>query len=438
MENNYWDSYIELLKEEVIPALGCTEPIAVAFAAAKAKELLKKKPERVEVIVSRNILKNAMGVGIPGTGMIGLDIATALGTVGGNASAGLEVLKYTDSEDIEAAKLMLEEDRVSISYSDKSDILYVEVVMSAENNTSRVVIENSHTNIILEEVNDEVIFQKQPETETDKENIGDEYKIQMTVREIYDFALNVPVEKIEFILESVKLNNAISMEGLTHNYGLKIGKTIEKNINRGIFSRDIITEAVKRTAAATDARMAGSMLPVMSNSGSGNQGIVATMPVVATAEMIGSDKNKTIRALVLSHLITIHCKSQLHRLNPLCGAVVAAIGSGCGITYLMGGDYKNIEYSIFNMIGNISGMICDGAKNSCSLKAGACVNAAVQAAILAIENVGVTEKEGIVDGDVEKTIENLGRLSNVGMAATDGVIIDIMLSKDKHQTSNGV
>ena len=334
---------------------------------------------------------------------------------------------------------MAEEGRVCIRYSDNAENLYIEIIASVDDNSSRVIIKNNHTNITLEELNGTLIFRKK-KTEIEKNEIGSdssEKKISLSVREIFDFALNVPVDKIKFILESVDLNDAISKEGLTNNYGLKVGKTIDKNIKKGIFSRDIITEAVKRTAAATDARMSGSMLPVMSNSGSGNQGIVATMPVVSTAEMTGAGEEKKVRALVLSHLVTIHCKSRLNRLNPLCGAIVAAIGAGCGITYLLGGGYENIEYSIFNMVGNVSGMICDGAKNSCSLKAGASVNAAVQSAILAVDNVGVTGKEGIVDSDVEKTIENLGLLSNVGMTETDGVILDIMLSKEKTRACVG-
>ncbi len=431
MQIELWKSYIEIIRKEVIPALGCTEPIAVAFAAARARELLNNYPEKIEVIVSRNILKNAMGVGIPGTGMIGLDIAAALGAVGGKASEGLEVLKNIDSFDIAGAKQLLEEGKIDIKYSDKNATLYIEVIITDNKDISRVIIEGSHTNIILEELNNRTIFQKRLDDYKEDE-LNAEVLKRMTIEKIYDFALRVPLHNVEFIFESVRLNNAISKEGLLNNYGLKVGKTIENSIENGYFSRDIITEVVKRTVSATDARMAGSMLPVMSNSGSGNQGIIATMPVITVAEMLDVDYEKMIRALILSHLVTIYSKSKFHRLNPLCGAVLSSVGAGCGITYLMGGDYEKIKYTIFNIIGNISGMICDGAKSSCSLKAGACVNAAFQAAVLAVNNTGVTEKEGIIDKDVDKTIQNLEIISNVGMAATDGVILEIMLSKEKH------
>lgn len=430
MKNELWKSYIRLIKREVIPALGCTEPVAVALAAARARKILGDDPERIEIFVSRNILKNAMGVGIPGTGMIGLEIAAALGALGGNPDLELEVLKAVREEDITKAQEMVSNRRVLVSFSEVPEILYICVNLFRGDCSSQVIIKDSHKNVVSEALNGEVLYNEEI-LHVEKDLDDTEEKTPLSIKLIFEFAQRAPISELEFIYEAVKLNTVISDEGLKNSYGLSLGRIIEKSIERGFYSHDLSTEAVKRTAAAIDARMAGSMLPVMSNSGSGNQGITATLPLVAIANMLHADKELLIRSLVLSHLTAIHIKSDLAKLSPVCGAIIAATGVSCGITYLLGGGFKNIEYAIFNMIGNISGMICDGAKSSCSLKVSASVSAAVHAAILALEKKRVTEEQGIVDDDVEKTIRNFGVIGTEGMVGTDKVILDIMISKER-------
>lgn len=420
--------FLNLLKGEVVPALGCTEPIAVALASSKACKELGLSPEKIEVYVSPNILKNGMGVGIPGTGMVGLDIAAALGAIGGNSDAMLEVLKDITKEDIESSKKFLKGNRVYVTAKDVPNKLYVEVTVFSGNHKSTVIIKDKHSNIVSVEVDGKYIYKQ--EYSQDTASIKDTDSIDHTsVEEIYNFAINAKLEDIKFILEGAKMNKAISNEGLKNNYGLKVGKTLFEKINEGIISNDLQNYAMALTAAASDARMAGCMLPVMSNSGSGNQGITVMMPVVAVAEKLNVNEEKLARALVLANLIAIHIKSYLGRLSALCGCVVASSGASCGITYLMGGNLDNIIYSIKNMAGNIAGMICDGAKTGCALKVSTGVSAAIQSSLLAMEGIEISEKDGIIDKDIEKTIKNIAELGAKGMQQTDKLILDIMMCK---------
>lgn len=423
-----YDEFIKIVKKEVVPALGCTEPIAVALAAAKAREVLKVDPERTEVYVSANIYKNGMGVGIPGTGMVGLDIAAALGVVGGNSEEKLEVLKAITKEDISKSKELVDNNEICVKPKDVPNKLYVEAVCINKNHVARVVIKDMHSNIVLVQLNDEILFEagnKEEKSEVKNEAV----QPTLTVEKIYDFALNADFEDIEFILEGAKLNKAISKEGLREEYGLKVGKTIFENMEKGLLGDDIQNYAMAITAAASDARMAGSMLSVMSNSGSGNQGITVMLPVVAVAEKIDCDDEKLARALILSNLVAIHIKTYLGRLSALCGCVVASAGASCGITYLLGGNLENVIYSIKNMVGNITGMICDGAKTGCALKVSTGVSAAVQAALLAINNIEISDKDGIIHKDIERTIQNIADIGTKGMAETDKLILDIMTCK---------
>lgn len=423
-----YDEFIKIVKKEVVPALGCTEPIAVALAAAKAREVLKVDPERTEVYVSANIYKNGMGVGIPGTGMVGLDIAAALGVVGGNSEEKLEVLKAITKEDISKSKELVDNNEICVKPKDVPNKLYVEAVCINKNHVARVVIKDMHSNIVLVQLNDEILFEagnKEEKSEVKNEAV----QPTLTVEKIYDFALNADFEDIEFILEGAKLNKAISKEGLKEEYGLKVGKTIFENMEKGLLGDDIQNYAMAITAAASDARMAGSMLSVMSNSGSGNQGITVMLPVVAVAEKIDCDDEKLARALILSNLVAIHIKTYLGRLSALCGCVVASAGASCGITYLLGGNLENVIYSIKNMVGNITGMICDGAKTGCALKVSTGVSAAVQAALLAINNIEISDKDGIIHKDIERTIQNIADIGTKGMAETDKLILDIMTCK---------
>ncbi len=427
MSQKNWGKYIDLIRREVVPALGCTEPIAVALAAAKAAEQIDSPPEKIEVFLSRNVLKNGMGVGIPGTGLYGLEIAAAAGAVGGKSSQMLEVLKGLSSESLDKAKTLIAKGRVRIQKKIVPEVLYIEVIVSAGDENARVIIRNRHDNICLIEKNGEEVFIEAQSVL--KSDYKEDEVFKMSEFDIWEFATKAPVKDLVFIMESVELNKKISEEGLKGEYGHRVGRSIDEDIKKGYLREDLCNDAVKRTASGTDARMAGAELPVMSNSGSGNQGITATMPVVAVAEKIGASEEQLVRGLILSHLTSIHIRSGMDRLSALCGASVAATGASCGIVFLLGGTYKHVEYAIKNMVGNVAGVICDGAKNSCSLKVASCVSAAVQGALLALKSISVNEFEGIVDDDIERTIINLGRLGSIGMKETDETILDIMMSK---------
>ncbi|MDP3453031.1 MAG: L-serine ammonia-lyase, iron-sulfur-dependent, subunit alpha [Bacteroidales bacterium] len=426
---------LELIKREVKPALGCTEPIAVSLAVARASEALKeigKDVEKIEVSVSANILKNGMGVGVPGTGMVGLHIAAALGHTCGNSTYLLEVLKDINSEAVEKAKSMLEKKQVVISLSKSKKKLYISAKCISGNSYSKVKIEDNHDNITLTErdgQNLSVPIISQNNNSSGDSSIKDILDYKLDVKTINLFSREVPLDDIEFILDSVTLNKALAKEGLENNYGLKVGKTIKNSIHSGTFGDGLLTHSMAITAAASDARMAGCTLPAMSNSGSGNQGITVTLPVIAAAERLGSTREELARALVLSHLIAIHIKGYLGKLSALCGCVIASTGASCGIVYLRGGSYDQICYSIKNMIGNITGMVCDGAKVGCALKVASGVSSAVQSSILALDNICISDNDGIIEKDIEKTIRNLGSIGSVGMQNTDNMILDIMVCK---------
>lgn len=432
---------IELIHKEVKPALGCTEPVAVALAVARSCEALREKGiavEKLDVEVSANILKNGMGVGIPGTGMIGLHIASALGATCGKSKYKLEVLKELDEKSINEAKKMVSEKNVKISLANTTAKLYIEATAIGKGgeHKSTTIIKDDHDSIIsvVRDGEELLVVAASKEKNADGSAIAVaqdkttlDYKL--TVEEILEFAQQADLKNIAFILESVKLNQALSLEGLLGDYGLKVGKTIASTGHRELFGTSILTHAMAATAAASDARMAGCILPAMSNSGSGNQGITVTMPVIAFAGKIGATEEQLARALVLSHLIAIHIKGYLGKLSALCGCVIASTGSSCGIVYLKGGGYKQVCSAIKNMIGNITGMVCDGAKVGCALKVASGVSSAVQAAILAMDNICISSNDGIIDEDIEKTIHNLGAIGSRGMQVTDKMILDIMVCK---------
>ncbi len=425
-----YQMYIDIFNSEVVPALGCTEPIAVALAAATSAKLLGSPVERVELFLSGNIMKNGLGVGIPGTGMVGLPIAAALGVKGGDPSKELEVLEGVTAEQIAAAKEFVKADKIDIAVKEKVDKLYIEAICKSGSNVARTVICGCHTNIVLKELNGEVLFQKQCGAFSPSSASKPEVKTnQMTVEGIWNFINKVPLEKIEYVLEGAEMNRRIAMEGLSGDYGLRVGKTLRLNVSKGLLCDDLANWAMALTAAASDARMAGCTLSVMSNSGSGNQGITVMLPIVAVAERINSPREKLIRALYLGNLIAIHLKEFMSKLSALCGTVTASTGAACGITYLFGGTLPQINYTIKNMIGNISGVICDGAKSGCALKVSTTINAALQSALLAVENIEISELDGIIEKNIEKTIRNLATVASEGMETTDKVILDIMTCK---------
>lgn len=427
MNDTTKNQILKLIHQEVIPAIGCTEPIAVALAAAKAAELLGTKPEKIDVYLSANILKNAMGVGIPGTGMVGLPIAIALGVLIGKSSYELEVLKDVTPEALEAGKQLIHDQVIHIALKENVDKLYIEVVCQAGDSKSVAVIAHEHTRFVYCAKDDQVLLDERKSLEHTDEGEDDELKLSFDL--VYDFAIHTSLDEIRFILDTARLNKKAAEESVKGQFGHAVSKTISGPIGKKYLGDSSYTHMLRLTAAACDARMDGAMIPVMSNSGSGNQGIAATLPVVSFAEDMKCSEEQLIRALMLSHLMVIYMKQSLGRLSALCGCVVAATGASCGITWLMGGTATQITYAIKNMIGNITGMICDGAKPSCAMKVTSGVSTAMLSAMMAMENKVVTSVEGIIDEDVDRSIRNLTSIGSKGMEETDHLVLDIMTHK---------
>lgn len=418
---------IDLIHREVVPAIGCTEPIAVALCVAKATETLGVRPETISVLLSANILKNAMGVGIPGTGMIGLPIAVALGTLVGKSEYQLEVLKDSTPEAVEEGKRFIEEKRIHISLKENiEEKLYIEVCCEALGERAVAVIAGGHTSFMYIERNGDILLQKKHDAGSKEEADA----VELNLRKVYDFALNAPLDEIRFILETARLNKVAAERSFEGEYGHCLGKMLRGTYEHKVMGDSVFSHILSYTSGACDARMAGAMIPVMSNSGSGNQGISATLPVLVYAEENGKSEEELIRALMLSHLTVIYIKQSLGRLSALCGCVVAATGSSCGITWLMGGSYEQVSYAVQNMIANLTGMICDGAKPSCALKVTTGVSTAVLSAIMAMENRCVTSVEGIIDEDVDQSIRNLTKIGSKGMNETDKLVLEIMTTKN--------
>lgn len=429
LEKKIRDEILGLIKREVVPALGCTEPAAVALAVAKAAETLGSLPEKIDVRLSGNMLKNAMGVGIPGTNMIGLPIAIALGAIIGKSEYGLEVLKDVTPQKVEEGRKFISEERIDIKHlADTPSILHIDVrCRDGADNTSKVVISRSHANIILIERNGEILFERKNEIEQGNVT-ADKSEPKLDMKLVYEFASSSPIEELEFILESKKLNKAAAELALENDFGHSLGYTM-KTKGEPLFGDSPLSHIISYTSAACDARMGGAKIAVMSNSGSGNQGICATMPVVSYAEDIGAGNDQLVRALILSHLTSIYIKQSLGRLSALCGCVVASTGASSGIVYLMGGEFQEVCSAVKNMIANITGMICDGAKPSCSLKISSGVSTALMSAMLAMNSRCVTEAEGIICDDVDRSIHNLTSIGRDSMQATDRLVLHIMTNK---------
>lgn len=429
---------IDLVRQQVVPAIGCTEPICVALATAKATERLGCTPQKITAHLSANILKNAMGVGIPGTGMVGLPIAIALGALVGKSTYGLEVLRDSNPEWVERGKAFIAEGRISISLATEEDFaargidpaekLFVDITVEADGKSATATIAHLHTNF----VDSSQKIAPAPETIASDAAPAEPVKgigAELTLRLVYDFAHTSPLEEIEFINEAGRLNMEAARQSLEHNYGHCLGKAMHRPLGRGIMGDTIFSHVLMATSSACDARMAGAMIPVMSNSGSGNQGICATNPVMAFARENHNTHEETTRALMLSHLTAIYIKQHLGSLSALCGCIVASTGSSCGITYLMGGDYDHIVAAVKNMIANLTGMICDGAKPSCALKLTSGVSMAILSAMLSMQGECVTSVEGIIDDDVDRSIRNLATIGANAMNETDRCVLDIMTHK---------
>lgn len=421
-----WPDYVELLRRKVTPALGCTEPLSVALASAQCRSLLGRVPESLDVVVSPNLYKNGMGVGVPGTGMVGLRVAAAIGALAGEPDAGLEVLKSVEPHHAELARALAR--NVTVLTRDVADSIHADVTASAGGDVARVVISGWHTHVTLRELNGRRLYRNE-EAEAEGTGKGGETP-PMTLDAIVDFAAHVPLAQIAFMAEAARLNTALADEGLSKDYGLRIGATLAAQVRGGLLADDLMTLAMRLSAAASDARMDGAMLPAMSNSGSGNQGIAATMPVVAAARVLGADEGRLTRAIALSHLVAIYIKSYQNPLSALCAASTAGMGAGAGIVWLLGGDAEAVARCVQNMVGDVSGVICDGAKTGCAMKVSTAAATAVKAALLAAGGVCVTAAEGIVAESADASIENLGKLSREGMLETDRQIIAIMMAKE--------
>ncbi|WP_342600256.1 L-serine ammonia-lyase, iron-sulfur-dependent, subunit alpha [Psychrobacillus sp. FSL H8-0483] len=416
-----------ILEKELVVALGCTEPVAIALAAATAKKHVNGEIQEVMVKASGNIIKNAKSVGIPGMSGKGLDFSAAIGVVAGNPDRKLELLEGLTKEDERLAFKLIDEGKVKASQSDSPKRLFIEVIVQTDQQNARVIISDNHSNISLIEVDGKAI------SRGGCENLGvasaGEELDKLSIDEIYEWVIQTDLKNLALVKQSIELNKVIALEGLSGDYGLNVGKTIQQNVQKGILSDDLATVAMSLAAAGSDARMAGSTLPVMANSGSGNQGIAVTLPVVGVAEKLQVSEEKMIRAVALSHLVTIHIKSKFGRLSALCGVTVAGMGASAGIVHLLDGSLQQVKGAIQNTIGNVSGMICDGAKAGCAMKVSTCSNVAVQSALLALNHQEIQSTDGFIHGDVEKTIDAFCTLGNEGTRQTDELILKLMMEK---------
>lgn len=420
------DVLYALLRQEVVPAMGCTEPAAVALAAAYAASVLPGEVQKAKIRVSPSVLKNGMGVGIPGTGQIGLEIAAAIGIVVANPERQLEVLADLSTENLEKAKNFLAENRLSLELTASEDKVLIEAILSDGANTAKAVIRWRHTWLYRLELNKEVLkYQVLGEAIENKYISASGFSL----RDYYDFAQNALYEDLLKLDLGEKYNREIAEYGLREASGISVGKMLMQQIEEGLLGNDIHHYAMALTAAATDARMSGCTLPVISNSGSGNQGLSITLPIIAVAEKLQLSHDKLLRALVLGHLVSVHIKYKVGVLSCLCGCLSAAAGAACGIVLLLGGDFLKVEYAIKNMIGNTTGMVCDGAKEGCSLKVATNTSAAVQAALLANMGKVISSNDGIITEDVDETIANLAQFVVSGMENADSTILSIMINK---------
>ena len=418
---------LDLLRSEVVPAIGCTEPIAVALCVARAKELLGCEPDAITVYLSKNVYKNALAVGIPNTGMTGLPIAIALGATVGRSEYMLEVLRDATPEAVAYAKeyMLRVPSQIHINYEAPS-ILYIHAEVRKGDKTAEATIMDGHTNFV-----ESGIRSQEPRLNSKIETTEN----ALSLRRVYDFAMEINTQDITFLKDGAEMNTAAAETSFADQYGHGLGRLLRANTLTAtpemekLFGNTLFTKIISYTCGACDARMSGAMVQVMSNSGSGNQGISCSIPVYLYAKENNCSEEKTLRALALSNLTVIYIKQSLGRLSALCGCVVAATGSAAGITYLMGGNYEEITYAIKNMIANISGMICDGAKPGCALKVTSGVATAIFSAYLAMQHSYAESTEGIVEDDIDRTIRNLTRIGHDGMQVTDDLILDIMTHK---------
>lgn len=422
-----YDKIIEILNANMVLATGCTEPGAIALTAAAAAEKLGETVESLDVIASGNIIKNAYSAGIPGTGLTGIEYAAAIGAIVAKPEKQLEVINSITEEQLNTAKALVAAKKVTLVLSKDPEKLYIEVLAKGNGHRAKAIVAKAHTNLCYLEKDSEVLLDTRSPSAEGGKTI--DVREELSVAKIYEFATTVDVERLDIIKLSVEVNSAIAGEGMRNEYGLQVGKSMEKEIKEGIRAYDAINYSMMIAAAAADARMAGADYSVVTNSGSGNQGISSSVPSIAIAEYMGKSREELLRAVTISSLMAIYIKAQFGKLSAFCGATVAASGTAAAITYMLGGGVKEMEYAVFNMIGNVTGMCCDGAKPDCALKIATCTNAAWQAALLAMKGIRVQSNEGIVDQDVDKTISNFCVLGNEGSIELDRLMLNIMLEK---------
>ena len=416
-----YKDYLSILKEELVPAMGCTEPIAIAYCASIMRDVLGVIPSEVTIFVSGNILKNVKSVTVPNTGgMHGIDVAAAIGIIAGNKEKKLEVIADVTDEQILSLKQYLKENKIVIKHSDNKSVLYIEIIGKYLDEEARVIIQDAHTNVTLIEKNKSVIYQNNQKVES---FVTKTDKSILSIHDIITFVDVVSIDELKPILSrQVKYNMAIAEEGLKNSYGANIGKTIVKHS-----SDDIVQYAKALAAAGSDARMNGCDMPVVINSGSGNQGITASVPLIAYAERFGIDEDKMYRALALSNLCTIHIKNSIGKLSAFCGVVIAGAGCSAGVAYLDGGREKEITHAIVNTLGIISGVVCDGAKSSCAAKIASAVEAGFLGYYMYKDGNQFYSGDGFIKKGVENTIKAVGKIARIGMCETDKEIIHIML-----------
>lgn len=414
-----YSTYIEILKEELVPAMGCTEPIAIAYCAAKARDVLGGLPDSVTLYVSGNIVKNVKSVIVPNTnGLKGIEAAAIAGIVAGKTEKILEVIAEVTNEQKEQMRTFKENCPVVVRPAESEEALDIHILLTKGSNAASVRISGYHTNIVLIEKNGEILY-KAGEVQADEKLLAD--KSLLNVKEIVEFAKILDISDIKEILErQINYNMAIAEEGLKNSWGANVGSVLLK------YNSDLRTKAKAYAAAGSDARMSGCELPVIINSGSGNQGMTASLPVIVYAQGLGKSKEELYRALAVSNLITIHQKSGIGRLSAYCGAISAGCGAGCGIAYLQDGDYRTVAHTLVNALAIVSGIVCDGAKASCAGKIAAAVDAGIFGYEMFLEGQQFIGGDGLVSKGVENTLVNIGRLGSIGMKETDKEIIRIM------------
>jgi len=421
--------FIEILNAELVMAFGCTEPGAVAYAAALArKHSSGSEIRKIEVSASVDIIKNVAAVTIPGTNRCGMDLATALGIIIGSSEKKLEILSAIIPQDVIKAQELITQTPITVNVAQTPYNIYIAVTLETNTDQVSVVLAGHHTHLAKLEVDGNVLTDDFP---SDDNNHILKLEKLLTIDNIWNFVQNIEMSNLDIIKRLIKINNRLGQEGLTSSYGLEVGRTILNNIGNGFLPDDLCSYAMALTSAGTDARMAGCSLPAFANSGSGNQGIQSSLPVVAIAQKLNKNEETTIRAVALSCLISIYVKSSFGRLSALCGATVAATGASSGIVYLLGGSLEQIKYTSQNMLGNVTGILCDGAKAGCALKIATCTSAAVQSALLSLNNIAIQSTDGIIEENIEGTIHNLGKISKIISNSTNKTILNIILDKKR-------